>query len=234
MRLDRNTDRRTIAYAGLTRATGVITTVVGNGAAVGFGGDGGPATAATVNQPVSVSIDRDGNLFFADSNNNRIRKVDGTTGIISTVAGTGEYGSSGDGGAATMAALAWPYGVAVDGLGNLFIADTYNSKVRRVDQATGVITTVETRLTFPYSVATDGGSNLYVADSDGNRVEKLDLRTGISSIVAGNGTRVFSGDGGRRLRLNSATRQASLSVSVASCSSLIRSPAGFDRSRLQE
>jgi sugar lactone lactonase YvrE len=109
---------------------GIITTVAGNGGA-GFGGDGGPATSAQLRYPLGVAVDKDGNLFIADSHNNRIRKVD-TAGIITTVAGNGTSGFSGDGGAATSAQLDYPTAVAVDGSGNLFIADSNNSRIREV------------------------------------------------------------------------------------------------------
>src|SRR5580700_10470192 len=119
----------------------IITTVVGTGQK-GFAGDGGPATKALLNGPFDVCFDRAGNLYFSDTFNNRIRRVDAASGIISTVAGNGEKGFSGDGGPATKAALNEPYGVVVDRAGNLYIADRLNRRVRRVDAASGVITTV--------------------------------------------------------------------------------------------
>ena len=120
-------------------SAGVIASVAGTGES-GFSGDGGPATAARLNYPIGVAVDGAGNLFIADLNNHRIRKVD-SAGVITTVAGTGRYGFSGDGGAGTEARLQSPYGVAVDGAGNLFIADAGNERIRKVDSA-GVITTV--------------------------------------------------------------------------------------------
>ena len=107
---------------------------------VGFGGEGGPATEALLASPFAVALDGAGNLFIADTSNNRIRRVDAATGVITTVAGTGERGFGGDGGPATAALLRLPGGVALDGAGNLFI--TGRHRVRRVDAATGVITTV--------------------------------------------------------------------------------------------
>ena len=126
------------------RATGgcghcVITTVAGTGER-GFGGDGGPATAALLAGPVDVALDGAGNLFIADGPNHRVRRVDAATGVITTVAGTGEGGFGGDGGPATAAQLGFPSDVALDGAGNLFIAS--GGRVRRVDAATGIITTV--------------------------------------------------------------------------------------------
>ena len=193
-------------------ASGVISTVAGSGGfgfgSFGFGGDGGPATAARLNRPSGVAVDGAGNLFIADDDNNRIRKVD-AAGIITTVAGTGESGFSGDGGPAVDAGLNGPSGVAVDGAGNLFIADGYNSRIRKVD-ASGVISTVagisfgfggdggpavDARLLGPSDVAVDGAGNLYVADAGNRRVRRIDT-AGVISTIAGMGESGFSGDGG--------------------------------------
>ncbi|HLC41149.1 MAG TPA: hypothetical protein VJO34_05915, partial [Methylomirabilota bacterium] len=118
---------------------GTITTVAGTGFE-GFSGDGGPAIDAELNYPAAVAVDAAGNLFIADRDNHRIRKVDGS-GIINTVAGDGTQGFGGDGGPAAGAQLNTPTGVAVDGSGNLFIADRFNNRIRKVD-STGTITTV--------------------------------------------------------------------------------------------
>ena len=120
-------------------AAGVISTVAGDGT-FGFGGDGGPATAAQLYFPNGVAPDGAGNLYIADFNNQRIRKVD-AAGVISTVAGDGTFGFGGDGGPATAAQLYLPSDVALDGAGNLYIADTANQRIRKVDAA-GVISTV--------------------------------------------------------------------------------------------
>jgi sugar lactone lactonase YvrE len=191
--------------------TGVITTVAGNGN-YGYSGDGGPATSASLEYPSDVAVDKWGNLFIDDSDNNRIRRVDATTGIITTVAGNGTAGFSGDGGAATSASLNFPYGVALDASGNLFIADGDNSRIRRVDAVTQVITTVagngnfsfsgdggsatSASLDFPSGVAVDASGNLFIADSDNSRIRRVDAKTGIITTVAGNGTNGYSGDGG--------------------------------------
>src|SRR5439155_26864799 len=114
----------------------------GAGGSPGFSGDGGPATAAQLSLPYGVALDAAGNLFIADWDNARIRRVDAGTGTITTVAGTGTYGFSGDGGPATAAELGAPTGVALDAAGNLFIADWGNARIRRVDAATATITTV--------------------------------------------------------------------------------------------
>ena len=125
----------------IVKTTGIITTVAGNGLG-GYGGDGGQATSAEVFEPNGVAVDSSGNLFIADYGNNRIREVAKATGIITTVAGTGSAGYSGDGGAATSARLDYPNGVAVDSSGNLYIADTSNYRIREVPKATGLISTI--------------------------------------------------------------------------------------------
>ncbi len=189
---------------------GIITTVAGNGSP-GYNGDGVPATNATV-RPAGVAVDVNGNLFIADWNNHRIRKVD-TNGTITTVAGNGSPGFSGDGGPATSASLAFVEAVAVDGSGNLFIADMDNNRIRKVD-TNGIITTVagkgpavygsysgdggpatNANLNAPYGVAVDAAGNLFIADMDNNRIRKVDTN-GIITTVAGNGSPDYSGDGG--------------------------------------
>src|SRR5580704_15502823 len=119
----------------------VITTAVGTGEK-GFAGDGGPAAEALLNGPFDVCFDRAGNLYFSDTFNNRIRRVDAVSGIIATIAGNGDKGYSGDGGPAIEAALNEPYGVVIDSTGNIFIADRLNRRVRKIDAASGVITTL--------------------------------------------------------------------------------------------
>ncbi|WP_400190935.1 IPT/TIG domain-containing protein [Hymenobacter sp. B81] len=196
----------------VSAATGVITTVAGNGTS-GFSGDGGPATSAQFNAPFGMAVDGSGNLFITDAINHRIRKVSGATGIITTVAGNGSAGFSGDGMAATSARLNLPQGVAVDGSGNLFIADGGNRCIRKVSAATGVITTVagtggtggfsgdggpatSARLGSSYGVAVDGSGNLFIADRNNNRIRRVSAATGIITTVAGTGTAGFGGDGG--------------------------------------
>ena len=194
---------------------GDITTVAGNGVQ-GFSGDGGAAISASLNFSSGVALDASGNLFIADRGNNRIRRLEASTGVIITVAGNGTADFSGDGAAATSASLNGPEGVAVDSLGNLFIADSRNHRVRRVDSATGVITTVagsgplseaggfsgdggaatSARLSIPLGVAVDRSGNLFIADFVNNRIRRVDGATGVIITVAGNGARGFSGDGG--------------------------------------
>jgi sugar lactone lactonase YvrE len=192
---------------------GVISTVAGNGTA-GYSGDGGPATSALLNDPLSVAVDTAGNLFIADGGNNRIRKVT-SGGVISTVAGGPNPGFSGDGGPATSAQLSYPQGVMVDMAGNLFIADTNNQRVRKVTPG-GVISTVagsgawgfgnggfggdggpatSAQLNTPWGLAMDTAGNLFIGDNGNNRVRKV-TSGGVISTVAGNGTSGYSGDGG--------------------------------------
>jgi sugar lactone lactonase YvrE len=187
---------------------GTITTVAGNGIA-GSSGDGGPATSASLNAPTGVALDSAGNFFIADSKNSVIRKVD-TGGVITTVAGNGTGAFAGDGGLATSASLNFPHGVTVDAAGNLFIADSFNHRIREVSAA-GVITTVagsatatfagdggpatSASLDFPSGVALDGKGNFYIADTDNARIRKVDTN-GVIKTVAGGGNTAFSGDGG--------------------------------------
>lgn len=191
-------------------ATGVITTVAGNGTE-GYGGDGGLATDAALYCPQGIALDAAGNLFIADDMNHRIRKVDHATGVITTVAGNGGCGYSGDGGLATEAELYSPHAITLDAVGNLFISDTFNHRVRKVDHATGVITTIAgigtkgysgdnalataAELTYPEGLALDAVGNLFIADGS-NGIRKVDLTTGIITTIAGNGQFGDTGDGG--------------------------------------
>ena len=191
--------------------TGRISTVAGTGVP-GASGDGGAATAASLNYPYGVAVDGAGNFYIADRNNHRIRKVDALTGGISAVAGTGMIGFSGDGGAATAARLLWPQGVAVDGAGNLYIAGRFSQRIRKVDAVTGNISTVAgtgtpgfggdggaataASLNYPSGVAVDRAGNLHIADTNNHRIRKVDAATGNISTVAGTGTSGFGGDGG--------------------------------------
>ena len=198
---------------GAPPTTYLITTVAGNGVP-GFSGDGGAAVQASLNTPAGIAVDAAGSLYIADCKNNRIRKVS-PGGVITTVAGNGSAGFSGDGGPATGARLNGPQGVAVDPAGNLYIADTGNYRVRKVSSS-GTITTVagngewtffspigdggpaiKASLNKPVDVAIDSAGNLFVADADlfMLRVRKVSP-TGIITTAAGNGSLFFSGDGG--------------------------------------
>jgi uncharacterized protein (TIGR03437 family) len=168
---------------------GIITTVAGNGVA-GFAGDGGPATAASLQFPLGIALDRTGNLYIADANNNRIRRVM-PNGIIVTIAGNGRGAFAGDGGGAAAASLNIPEDVAVDAAGNLYIADAGNNRVRKVDPS-GIITTVagtgadgfsgdgglasSAMLNFPWGIMTDASGSVYVADRVNNRIRKFTPR----------------------------------------------------------
>lgn len=188
--------------------TGLITTVAGTGAS-GFSGDGGPAIAAQLSTPSGIAVDPAGNLFIADSDNHRVRRVAAATGFITTIAGTGTAAFSGDTGAATAADLSTPRGLAVDGAGNVFIADTGNNRVRRV-AADGSIDTVAgngtaafsgdggpataAALSEPRDLLVDPAGDLLVADTGNNRIRLISA--GAISTLAGSGVAGFGGDGG--------------------------------------
>ena len=196
--------------------SGTITTVAGCGEH-GYSGDSGQATKARLARPLGMTFDTEGNLYIADAHNYRVRKVD-REGIITTVAGNGQEGDSGDGGQAVKARLSIFFGIAVDVEGNLFIADSDNRSVRKVDKS-GIITTMvgngewgyggdggqatEARLRHPEKVILDTADNLYIADSSGHCVRRVN-KTGIITTVAGNGKKGDGGDGGKavKARLN--------------------------------
>jgi len=172
--------------------TGIITTYAGNGTA-GFLGDNGPATNARLNKPQKISFDNSGNLLIADTSNNRIRRVAAGTGIITTIAGNGTAGSSGDGQLATAAMLRSPSDMTVDSTGNLWIADTSNNRIRRVDATTGIITAYMTGLNAP-SAITIAGDVLMIGNTNGFKVLRVKLTGGCCTDV-GNGFLGFSGEG---------------------------------------
>ena len=199
----------------MVNTAGIINTVVGtvfSGAGVaGYSGDGGQATAAELNGPVGMAFDASRNMYIADYANNVVRKVT-TAGIITTVAGMGGMmaGYAGDGGQATMAMLSGPTGVAIDAMGNLYIADSGNRRIRKVN-ASGIITTVvgngtqgysgdggqatAAELNFSYAIAIDTHNNLYIADAGINVIRMVNTM-GVISTIAGNGNGGYSGDGG--------------------------------------
>ena len=174
-------------------STGVITTVAGNGE-WGYSGDNGQATAAELDEPAGVAVDSAGDLFIADEYNCRIREVNLSSGVITTVAGNGTPAYSGDNGPATAAELDYPASIAVDSAGDLFIADTNNGVVREVNLSTGIITTAATKLHQLTGVAVDPAGDLFIAD--GGYVSETNHVTGAISTVAGNGTWGYSGDDG--------------------------------------
>ncbi|MFZ4516700.1 MAG: fibronectin type III domain-containing protein, partial [Acidimicrobiia bacterium] len=188
---------------------GTVTTIAGTGTS-GYSGDGGTATYAQLRGVFGIAVDNAGNVYIADRDNHRVRKI-ATNGIITTIAGTGSYGFSGDGGPATNAALYYPYGVAVDNAGNVYIADASNLRVRKID-TNGTITTIagngipgsytsgyypaqatNANLRNPTGVAVDNAGNVYIAD--GPTALKVSTN-GDLSIVAGTGLWGISGDGG--------------------------------------
>jgi streptogramin lyase len=189
-------------------AAGIITTVAGNGTA-GFSGDGGPATAARLNNPHGVDIDPAGNLYIADSANHRIRRVS-PSGVITTIAGTGSTTYNGDGIPATSASLAYPKGVTVASNGSLYVGDANHHRVRRFVPG-GVISTVAgtgtagysgdggpataAQLRFPRNVAFGADGSMFIADDSNFAVRRVSL-TAVITTIAGTGTAGFSGDGG--------------------------------------
>ena len=193
----------------MVTSTGIITTLAGTGTA-GSSGDGGAATSAQLYHPSGVSVSASGNMYIADYDNNKIRMVT-SAGIITTFVGTGTFGSSGDGGAATSAQLYHPSGVSVSASGVVYIADTYNHKIRTVTTA-GIITSftgtgtlgstgdggaaTSAQLYYPFGVSVDISGNVYIADTYNNKTRMV-TSTGIITTFAGTGTPQGSGgDGG--------------------------------------
>ena len=190
--------------------TGLIWTIAGIGGKSGYSGDGGLATQALLAYPSAVAFDGDHSLYISDTGNNVVRKVNLSTGIITTVAGTGATGFSGDGGQATSAQLNYPWGIALGGDGSLYIADLSNNRIRKVNPA-GVISTVvgtgtrgyggdaglatQAQLNVPASVLVDVAGNLYVADSGNQLVRKVGAASGIIQTIAGTYAGGMGGDG---------------------------------------
>jgi hypothetical protein len=219
-----NTGTKAVTIAQVVIQPGDIATVAGDGA-TGYSGDGGRATNAELSYPRGVALDTAGNIYIVDEGNERIRKVTASTGIISTVAGNGAYGYSGDGGAATSAELDEPSGVAADSAGNIYVADTVNKRIRAVNTGTQAVTiagvviqpghiatvagdgtaghsgdggpATSAELYFPFGVALDIAGNIYIADYMTCSIRKVTASTGVISTVAGtNGACGYSGDGG--------------------------------------
>ena len=190
--------------------TGIISTIAGTGQPK-FYGDNGPAAKAALNEPVDLVLDGPDCLYIADQSNNRIRKLDVPSGVITTVAGTGESGYNGDGASGPETALAGPSGLAVDQNGNLYIADTFNSRIRKLDQQAGTVETVtggtgafqftpgenesSPSLSRPYAIALHPDGRLFITDSDNHLIRVWHLQERKMSLLAGNGKAEFSGDG---------------------------------------
>ena len=195
----------------IAASTKAITVVAGNGTS-GYSGDGGPATAAELDNPSGVVVDANGNVYIADEWNSCVREVNRSTGVITTVVGDGTEGYSGDGGLATAAELDYPSGLALDSAGNLFIADAYNYCIREVNRSTGLITTVAGNGNGGYSgdggpataaelgplggLAVDAAGNLFIGDTSQGCVREINRSTGIVTTVAGTGALGYAGDGG--------------------------------------
>ena len=187
----------------------IIYTYAGTGEG-GYSGDGGPASEALMREPFMCAFDGAGNLYVCEATNHIVRRVDAATGAITTIAGTGEAGYSGDGGPATEAMLYEPYSLAIDSDGSVYIVDRLNAVVRKVD-ADGIIATVagngkpgysgdggpaaEAQMREPNDCYLDGNGGLLIADIQDQRIRRLDLASGIIATFAGNGEKARSGDG---------------------------------------
>ena len=191
-------------------ATADVTTVAGT-STDGYSGDGGPAHRAAVSQPFGIVIGPDEALYICQVGSHVVRRMDPKTRVITTVAGTGQKGYSGNGGAATAAALNEPYEVRFDKDGNMFFVEMQNNIVRKVNAATGIIELIagdgtrgfggddgpatQAQLSRPHSIALDNKDNLYICDIGNHRVRKVNLTTGIISTFAGTGERKSTPDG---------------------------------------
>jgi sugar lactone lactonase YvrE len=194
----------------LDLTSGTLITIAGS--TPGFSGDAGQATSAQLNLPTALALDTAGNLYIADTGNHRIRKINLTTAVITTIAGTGTQGSSGDNGPAASAAIDSPTGLAIDSAGNLYLADTHNHIIRKITASTGTITTIagngssgfsgdtapatSATLALPHGLSLDATGNLYLADTENHRIRRIDAISGVITTVAGDGTQAFSGDNG--------------------------------------
>jgi len=194
--------------------TGIITLVAGTGDS-GYSGDGGPALQAAFNMPYALTIDTNGDIYVAERGNPIVRKIDGNTGRISTLAGTGEKGYSGDGGPANKAMLREPNDVFLDGRGGLLIADVQDQRIRRVDLHSGLISTfagtgeksragdgkraIDASLMGPRAVCMDRLGNTYICEREGNGVRKVDAQGILTTIAGAEAVRGYTGDGGPAL-----------------------------------
>jgi sugar lactone lactonase YvrE len=224
-------DSQNYAVRKVDAKTGVITTVAGNGInANSILMDGIAATSSELSDPWGVAVDDSGNIYIADYGDKAIRKVTASTGIITTIAGNGTWSFSGDGGPATAATLSVCIGVALDDSGNVYIADQWNHRIRKVTKKTGIINTIagsgtegysgnggqatNAELAYPSGMVIDDSGNVYIADQWNNEIRKVSQKTGIITDFAGNGNGApglysggYSGDGGQATsaQLNYAT-----------------------------
>jgi trimeric autotransporter adhesin len=201
------TDTHNQRIRKVTAKTNIITTVAGT-RDNGYSGDNGAATSAELSNPSAVAVDAAGNIYISDFGNNRIREVDAKSGIITTIAGNGTSGYSGDGAAATAAELNNPRGLSVDAAGTVYVADFGNNCIRKISG--GIITTIagngnsgysgdggaaaSAQLNSPTAVAVDAFGNIYISDTYNNRIRKVS--SGIITTVAGNGNKNYSGNNG--------------------------------------
>jgi hypothetical protein len=181
----------------ISHSTGIITTIAGNGNP-GFSGDNGPAVSAELNYPAGVALDQSGNIYIADQFNERIREIDASTGFITTIAGNGQSGFSGDGGLATSARFSYPVDVSVDATGNIFVADFSNNRIRKINSVTGIITTVAgngqsglsgdgglatvAKIGNPSGVTLDLAGDLFITQFNNHCVRKVSMSTGINEL----------------------------------------------------
>lgn len=186
----------------------IITTIAGTGVS-GYSGDAGPATAATIHNPYGIAVDHSGNTYFVDYGNHVVRKID-ASGVITTIAGTGANGYNGDGIAATSALLNYPFGIATDLVGNIYVADGSNNRIRKIDPS-GMISTVAgtgvvgfsgdggpatlAKISNMYCMAVDAGGNIFFTGNGAGRIRKINS-AGYITTIAGNGINGFAGDGG--------------------------------------
>jgi hypothetical protein len=198
-------------HASKSQAYSIINTFAGSDIRA-WTGDGGLVKSATLNVPQNVYADKQGNVFISQVSNNVFRRVDAKTGIITTVAGNGANGFSGDGDLATQASFSSAFHIVSDDQGNLYISDLSNSRIRRVDGKTGIVQTIAgtgltdfngdghtaltTNLFIPFGIAIDKDGNLIFSDQAGLVLRKLNMKTQIITTIAGNGSRGYGGDGG--------------------------------------
>ncbi|WP_433964810.1 Ig-like domain repeat protein [Tunturiibacter gelidiferens] len=229
----------------LNLTTGIITTIAGSTS--GFSGDNAPALSSQLNLPTALATDASGNLYLADTGNHRIREITSSTGLITTIAGTGTQGYSGDGTSAISAAIDSPTGIAVDASSNLYLADTHNHRIRKITSSTGIITTIagtglpgfsgdttpaaNATLALPHGLTADASGNLYLADTANHRIRRIDAITGVITTVVGDGTQTFAGDNGSP---TAASLDSPTATSFSPANSLTLSDTGNQRIRQVE